>query len=186
MQQASREKIILAAFTLFADRGFARTSVQDIAREAGISKGLIYHYYQSKEQVLQGIFAYLKTEWDAAMGWDKGLPPHQLLKRLLELSLLSITKQPKMMRLLLSLALQPEVIAGLGEGVSAIRDAWMEGLSTTLKALRYEDPDMEAYLLVSMLDGMAIGYLTMGKEYPIQQMRKILFKRYDINGSGTI
>lgn len=183
MQQASREKIILAAFTLFADKGFARTSVQDIAQEASISKGLIYHYYQSKEDILHDIFVHLKAEWDTSMDWEKQLPPRQLLRRFLELSVLFIIKQPKMNRLVLSLAVQPEVIAGLGKDVLEMRDSWMEKLSALLKALHYAEPEIEACLLVSMLDGMSIGYLTLGKEYPILQMEKMLLKRYGVSGS---
>jgi hypothetical protein len=34
-----------------------------------------------------------------------------------------------------------------------------------------------------MLDGMSIGYLTLGKEYPILQMEKMLLKRYGVSGS---
>ena len=185
MQQNSREKIIQAAFTLFADKGFARTSVQDIASEAAISKGLIYHYYQSKEEILRGIFLHLKSEWDAAMDWERQLSPLQLLKGFLELSIAFIVQQPKTNRFLISLALQPEVIAGLEKDVAEMRDAWMEKLSAILKELHFAEPEIEVCLLLAMLDGMSIGYLTLGKEYPILPMKKILFKRYGLSESDS-
>ena len=40
------------AAALFADNGFSRTSVAELARECGVSKALIYHYYDSKEALL--------------------------------------------------------------------------------------------------------------------------------------
>ena len=50
-----REHIIAAALRAFAQKGFARTTNKDIAREAGITPGLIYHYFESKEALFRAI-----------------------------------------------------------------------------------------------------------------------------------
>ena len=47
-----REQIVAAAVELFSDRGYYRTTIQDIARKAGVSIGLIYQYAQTKEDIL--------------------------------------------------------------------------------------------------------------------------------------
>jgi AcrR family transcriptional regulator len=47
-----REQIVSAATELFSEQGYYRTSIQDIARKAGISTGLVYQYAQTKEDVL--------------------------------------------------------------------------------------------------------------------------------------
>jgi AcrR family transcriptional regulator len=44
-----------AAERLFADKGYARVSMSDIAKAAGVSKGLIYHHFPSKEELLRQI-----------------------------------------------------------------------------------------------------------------------------------
>lgn len=46
-----REKIVFAALKVFARNGFAGTKISDIAREAQSSHGLIYYYFNSKEQI---------------------------------------------------------------------------------------------------------------------------------------
>lgn len=51
-----REQIINAAMHVFAHKGFSRATNKDIAHEAGITPGLIYHYFESKEAVLLAIF----------------------------------------------------------------------------------------------------------------------------------
>ncbi len=51
MRGATREKVQDAAVTLFARRGFAATNMRDIAREAGISAGLIYRHYETKDEL---------------------------------------------------------------------------------------------------------------------------------------
>ena len=55
MREATHEKILSAAITLFAERGCSATSAKDIADAAGVSVGLMYHYYKTKEEVFGGI-----------------------------------------------------------------------------------------------------------------------------------
>lgn len=45
-----------AARELFTVRGFAATSIDDIANLAGVAKGAIYHHFESKEQIFQRVF----------------------------------------------------------------------------------------------------------------------------------
>lgn len=51
-----RELILAAAVKTFAEKGFHGTRVADIANEAGIAYGLIYHYFKNKEEILNSIF----------------------------------------------------------------------------------------------------------------------------------
>lgn len=55
MQDAAREKIQDAGLLLFAQKGLAATGVTEIAREAGVSLGLLYHYYASKEELFSAL-----------------------------------------------------------------------------------------------------------------------------------
>src|SRR5712691_439589 len=50
-----RDQIIDAAMQVFAQKGFSRATNKDIAREAGITPGLIYYYFDSKEDLLKTI-----------------------------------------------------------------------------------------------------------------------------------
>lgn len=49
------EKILSAASKLFLEKGFDKTSMQDIVATAGISKGAIYHHFQSKEEIMAAV-----------------------------------------------------------------------------------------------------------------------------------
>jgi AcrR family transcriptional regulator len=46
-----REQILLVALSLFATKGLSATRISDISSKSGISQGLIYHYYKSKEEI---------------------------------------------------------------------------------------------------------------------------------------
>lgn len=54
----TRNKIHSASIKLFAIKGFAATSVQDIADSAGISIGLLYRHYKTKEDLFQTLVSY--------------------------------------------------------------------------------------------------------------------------------
>src|SRR5436305_12846373 len=51
-----RRLILDAAITVFARQGFHHCRVSDVADEAGVAYGLVYHYFDSKEQILDTLF----------------------------------------------------------------------------------------------------------------------------------
>jgi len=52
---ARPDEVLDAALAVFVDKGFSAAKVEDIARRAGVSKGLVYLYFSSKEALLEGI-----------------------------------------------------------------------------------------------------------------------------------
>jgi TetR/AcrR family fatty acid metabolism transcriptional regulator len=54
--EEKRRLILDAAVRVFAHRGFHTSRVGDIAEEAGVAHGLLYHYFSSKEEVLETVF----------------------------------------------------------------------------------------------------------------------------------
>ena len=59
-----RRQILDAAVRVFARRGYHGARVGEIAEEAGVAHGLLYHYFSSKEQVLQTVF---RENWGALL-----------------------------------------------------------------------------------------------------------------------
>lgn len=68
---AKREHILKTAARVFADTGFARASMSQLAKDCGISKANIYHYYKSKDALL---FDILDTYLGALRDRIKSLP----------------------------------------------------------------------------------------------------------------
>lgn len=60
--QEKREALLKTAAVFFAENGFDRASMNDLARAAGVSKALLYHYFSKKEAIL---FAILQTHLSA-------------------------------------------------------------------------------------------------------------------------
>lgn len=51
------QRLLSTATRLFAERGYDRTSVQEIVEHAGVTKGALYHYFGSKDDLLHAVYA---------------------------------------------------------------------------------------------------------------------------------
>lgn len=82
-----RSLILEAAIKVFATHGYHRARVSDIAREAGIAYGLVYHYFKNKDEILATIF---EERWaaflDALEGIERG--PGTVEQRLVSIAAL--------------------------------------------------------------------------------------------------
>ena len=73
------EAILAAALTLFVDRGFYGTSVPSVAEQAGVASGTIYHYFASKEALVNALFKRWKGEITSLVldGFRADKPPRE-------------------------------------------------------------------------------------------------------------
>ena len=55
----TKARILSAAERLFSEVGFDKARVDDIAKEAGVNKALIYYYFESKDEILETLFSSL-------------------------------------------------------------------------------------------------------------------------------
>ena len=58
IDKEKQDRIINAAIKEFAEKGYDRASTNEIVKEAGISKGLLFHYFQNKKQLFLFVFDY--------------------------------------------------------------------------------------------------------------------------------
>lgn len=70
-REARREQLIEATIETIAARGFARTTLTDVARLAGLSHGLVNFHFQSKEKLLTETLLYLAEEY--RQNWTRAL-----------------------------------------------------------------------------------------------------------------
>ena len=77
MKMSRREEIIKVATRLFARKGFCQTAVSEVAKEAGVAQGTVFHHFKSKQNLLAAICDDLIQEYirgirDAASGGGAG------------------------------------------------------------------------------------------------------------------
>lgn len=109
--EETRQRIIDVARALFAERGYAGTSVRDIAERLGMTKGSMYYHFASKDELLHALVAPLADELDAfiAEAGAAGRVGEDLIGRLVDL----FDEQSEVLRQLLG---DPSAARGLERG----------------------------------------------------------------------
>jgi len=79
--QRKKERILESAAFLFAEQGFTKTTVDEIAREASISKGLVYVHFPSKDDLLEAVLMKASSEWSHAIRAEKSGPAASVPER---------------------------------------------------------------------------------------------------------
>ena len=100
--EGRRRQILDAAVRAFARRGYEACRVGDIATEAGVAYGLVYHYFHSKEEVLETIF---RETWNLmleAIGAVEELeePADVQLRKVIAIVLRTWSTNPDLVRVL--------------------------------------------------------------------------------------
>lgn len=76
-KREKKDLIIAAAIQEFIKKGFAKTTINDIAKTAGIGKGTVYEYFTTKSEIINSTFEYFirSMEFDFEQVLISGLPP---------------------------------------------------------------------------------------------------------------
>jgi TetR/AcrR family transcriptional regulator, fatty acid metabolism regulator protein len=98
-----RRLILDAAVRVFARQGFHTCRVSDIADEAGVAYGLVYHYFQSKDEVLDTLFL---ERWELMLGAideidDQPIGPREKLHAIASFIVDSYRHDPELMKVII-------------------------------------------------------------------------------------
>ena len=110
--RVEKQQLIMgAALKLFAEKGYDATSIDKIAKEAGISKGLLYSYFKSKEELLQVLITDLLVEFENAIdpNHDGTVTDEEALGFIDDIFSILMHRKREM-QLYYQLAMQPQVI----------------------------------------------------------------------------
>ncbi len=187
MRERSSAAIRRAALDLFVEKGFHSASVAEIARRAGVSKGLIYNYYPSKDDLLQELMEDRLREAAATYaGVPEGVSAQEKLRYIVDSSVEQFLKKPELYRLYFSLLLQPGTTPALRRAEEAFAPEFARILAR-LVALFSESgsdaPPVDALVFQSALNGLALGLLVEppGAPFPADAVKRRLLRRFGLS-----
>jgi TetR/AcrR family transcriptional regulator, fatty acid metabolism regulator protein len=132
-QEEKRQLLLAAAVRVFARKGYHAARVGDIAEEAGVAYGLLYHYFRSKDEVLETIF---RTTWTNMIATvesiaETGDPPHEQLRKVTEVILRTWRRDPDLVRVLVrEVTRSPQLqrqVDEIAEALGALQDILERG-----------------------------------------------------------
>jgi AcrR family transcriptional regulator len=163
-QEEKRQLIVRAAVRVFARKGYHASRVGDIAEDAGVAYGLLYHYFRSKDEVLETIF---RDTWTQMLGTvssieETGGPAREQLRRVAEVVLRTWRRDPDLVRVLVrEITRSPQLerqTAEIGQAFAAIQRIIEAGQAEG--SFRTEiDPRLASYIFYGALEEILTGWV---------------------------
>lgn len=179
IREEKKKLIMQAGLELFANEGYYSTSISKIAKKAGISKGLMYNYFESKEHLLKTIAI------DGLNEIIESFNPNQdgtLTKEEFIYFIRKSTEMVKMQinfwKLYFSLMSQPQVLMVLGNDFMSSFDQYFKTFGDYFKRQGFKDGYAELRFFVAMLDGITLHYILDPENFPYEQVVERIINIY--------
>ncbi|MFA0086714.1 TetR/AcrR family transcriptional regulator [Vibrio sp. 10N.261.51.F12] len=175
-----REQIIAVATQLFAEIGFEKTPVSMICDSAGVSKGLVFHHFKNKNELLRQVFkniTLLIGETDTRYQ-NISNPRDKLVAYIDAIFKAMVVPEHRIIyQFNFNVMVQPTTRALLIDLI----DERMNGLRAATEAVfeyaSHENPALISRMLVAEVDGIALNYL-LNDDFPIELIKDEFIKKY--------
>lgn len=179
IREERKHQILEAALHVFAQDSYHGASISSVAKRAGISKGLIYNYFKSKEEIL--ISLVVDVFDDVMMQLDVNL--NQPLTKegfvqVIEKSVDEVVKNPQRWKLYTSLSFQPDVTPILMEQMMPKIQPFMIAISNYFIAKGYEDPTTMMRYYSAVLDGVQMHILMDPENFPTEKVKQMMINQF--------
>ena len=161
IRQEKKELITSASLELFAANGYHATSISQIAKKAGISKGLIYNYFDSKNEILNEIinngFKSVYKGFD--LNHDSILTREEFVYFLRQ-SFSLVRGNPRYWKLFYALMLQPKVSDTFKDEYLKFGEPLFKIMSEFIVSMGSTDPEGDLMVVSAIIEG-ALLYCTL-------------------------
>jgi len=174
----SKQRIMEAAFKLVAKKGYEATSIAMIAKEAGVAKGLLYNYFDSKEELIKALVTAAMEEGDQLMGDLMSNNPRNNLKNTFKWFFIEMRERHNHWRLITELTLKIDKFDFVHDIITTKMNEYVGMLEGQLSQMGYKDALGEARLIAAVIDGIGLQALMVREDYPLEEMEKYLIHKY--------
>ena len=159
-----RDQILSAAVRVFARQGFEATRMADVAREAGVAYGLVYHYFGSKDAVLLAVFreAWSRLLAAVALAEETGQTAAEQLALVVKIVLRVWRDEPDLVRLLVREVTRSSYISAeldeIGRAFSSLERIVRRGQAEGIFR-ESADARLAAWMLYGALEEVLTGWV---------------------------
>lgn len=181
VREKSRTKIMNAAIELFAKKGYHGTSISQIASRARIAKGLMYHYFKSKGELLDEILKTTMMEADQPMqALMQPGDPVEKVNIMIEASFAMVQQNTQRWKFLVSIMTQYEVMVRFKKTYANMMQLYLGVFEQLFVEMKHPNPKTESYRLAALIDGIMLHYIYyMPDSYPLEQIKNEVLKQYE-------
>ncbi len=179
VREATREKLLEAAVRLFARQGFSATSIRALASEAGVALGLLYHYFPSKEAVLEALLADGMADVEFTFETARqGVTAADFVRGLLSSAGERLKAHRSAWQVSYGLRHQPQVVEGLARTIEKSRKHMLSFLEAELRRRAVPNARIEAEVLFATVEGIGQQLVQRPRAYPLEEVIDTVASRY--------
>lgn len=173
-----KDIILETATSLFATHGFEKTSVAAICEKAQVSKGLVYHHFKSKDEILIAIYEQSTEEMVNLSMADSRKNPSEKLKNIIEEVFLQLESDKQFYQFNLNIMFQPSTKKMLESQIKERATLLFNSVKNIFKRIEPTNAELLSYVFIAEIDGIALSYLSSFENYPLTEMKNQLLKKY--------
>lgn len=179
-REESKTKIIAVALQLFSKKGFENTSIIDIAKATGISKGLTYNYFKSKDELLEQTLLFILNKVVEVLKEGNTIrDPYKRLEFMIRTNFALLKKEPDFWKMFVVLSLQ---LDKRSKSAKILKDYWgrlFENAINIFKEMGHENYLEMAYQYGAMMDGLGIQYILLNDpSFPFDETLEKVIQQY--------
>lgn len=179
IREDRRRTIMDTALEVFSENGYAKASISEIARKAGVSKGLMYNYFDSKEDLLSSIMTEGLNEMFAFFDPNKdGVLTKEEFTYFIEEMFRLMSRKRRFYKLYFSLVMQPQVWKSFETHLEEIVAPFMHIMVDYYARKGAKNPEMEALLIGVIFDGIGFQYVFNPDMFPLEELKNIIIERF--------
>lgn len=179
IRHEKRLLIMETGLELFAGNGFDNTSISQIAKQANISKGLLYNYFESKEELLEAILNKGIDDMLEVFDPNKdGMLDTSEMEFFIKETFRILKENRKFWKLYWAVSFQPLAFKLIEKRSAELYAPLSKMMHDYFKASRFADPVVETYMFGALLDGIALNFIMSPDTYPIDKVLQELINRY--------
>ena len=174
-----REQIIGVATKLFSERGYENTPLSAVCEAANVSKGLIFHHFKSKNDLLREIFSNTtKLIVDINQSTSFKQSPKEKLKEIIESVFKQLEADKLFFQLNLNLMLQPNTRDVLNDLIKERSSIILNSTKLIFSEIDSENAEVLSYMFIAELDGIALNYLCIFDDYPLEEIKTQILSKH--------
>lgn len=172
-------KIMEAALEVFAEEGYHSSSMNKISNKSGVSKSLMYYYFDSKEALLKEIMLdglrNLTIEFDPD---HDGILTDRELVHFIRESIKTVKAHPSYWRLYFVVMYQSPATKLFRHELMSTVNEYLSILEHYFNNKGVSNARAEAKFFISILDGVCVNYLHDQENYPLDAIEEKIIKMY--------
>ena len=175
----NKKEIILDTAThLFSKNGFEKTSVNAICEAANVSKGLVYHHFKSKNEILIAIYEQATQQMILMNSQKTEKKPVDCILDIIETVFIQLKNNKEFYQLNLNIMFQPTTKKLLEHQIKERATLLFNSVKSIFEKIDPINSKILSYVFIAEIDGIALSYLSSFEKYPLKEMKNQLIKKY--------